>query len=88
MRTGVRGGLGEGFGPTFAYRSTDGQTWTEMSTTPDTTREGRIADACTGGPCPYRSMVLGLADGPLGLVAVGRTELKSGAYRAVVWILR
>jgi hypothetical protein len=80
--------LGEGSGPTFAYRSTDGQTWTELSTAPDTTREGRVAEACTGGPCSYRSMVMGLADGPRGPVAVGRTELKSGAYQAVVWTLR
>ena len=80
--------LGEGFGATFAYRSTDGETWSRMSTGPDTTLEGRVGDACTDGPCSYRSMVLGLADGPLGPVAVGRTELKSGAYRADVWILR
>jgi hypothetical protein len=80
--------LGEGFGPTFAYRSTDGLTWVEMSTAPDTTLEGRLAGACTGGPCSYRTTVSGLADGPLGPIAVGRTELKSGGYRAVVWTLR
>jgi hypothetical protein len=33
-------------------------------------------------------MALGLADGPLGPIAVGRTELKSGGYQAVVWTLR
>ncbi len=80
--------LGAGWGPTFAYRSTDGRTWTKMSTAPDTTREGRVATECTGGPCSYRTVILGLADGPRGPVAVGRTEFKSGAYRAVVWILR
>ena len=80
--------LGGGFGPTFAYRSTDGLTWVEMSSAPDTTREGRVAGACTGGPCSYRTTASGLADGPLGPIAVGRTELKSGGYRAVVWILR
>ena len=80
--------LGEGWGPTFAYRSTDGRTWTRMSSAPDTAREGRVATQCTGGPCSYRTEILGLADGPRGPVAVGRTELKSGAYRAVVWVLR
>ena len=80
--------LGEGFGPTFAYRSTDGLTWVEMSTAPDTTLEGRVAGACTGGPCSYRTFAQGLADGPLGPIAVGRTELKSGGYQAVVWILQ
>ena len=80
--------LGEGFGPTFAYRSSDGRTWTKLSSAPDTAREGRVATQCTGGPCGYRTEILGLADGPRGPVAVGRTELKSGAYRAVVWVLR
>ncbi len=80
--------LGEGFGPTFAYRSAGGRTWTKMSSAPDTAREGRVATQCTGGPCSYRTVILGLADGPRGPVAVGRTELKSGAYRAVVWVLR
>jgi hypothetical protein len=80
--------LGEGDGPTLAYRWADGLTWVEMSTAPDTTLEGRVAEACTGGPCAYRTMALGLADGPLGPIAVGRTDLKSGGYQAVVWTLR
>jgi hypothetical protein len=80
--------LGDAGGPTFAYRTTDGQTWTRMASAPDTSREGQVAGGCAGGPCPFRTTVGGLADGPGGPIAVGRTELTSGAYRAVIWALR
>ncbi len=80
--------LGAADGPTFAYRSTDGVTWTKMSTAPDAARDGREGVDCADGPCSYRTTITGLTDGPHGPIAVGRTVLRTGAYRAVVWLMR
>ncbi len=80
--------LGDVIGREFSYRSADGRTLTKMSSAPDTAREGRTSETCVDGPCPMSTIVLGLANAPHGVVAVGRTELQSGAFRAVVWVLR
>ncbi|MCU0483367.1 MAG: hypothetical protein MUC54_03720 [Chloroflexi bacterium] len=69
----------------IAWGSDDGLTWSEEPSVPDAALEGPVADACTGGPCGYRTTVDGLAAGPGLLVAVGRTELADGGTRAVVW---
>jgi hypothetical protein len=78
--------LGWGTDREVAWRSADGRTWTSMSSVPDTAREG-LGQGCAGGPCPP-TMLLGLADGPRGPIAVGGTQLTSGGDRAVVWVLR
>jgi hypothetical protein len=64
------------------------RTSSRMATAPDTARDGRVSGDCVDGPCPYRTELAGLADGPHGPVAVGGTELKSGAHVANVWVLR
>jgi hypothetical protein len=78
--------LGWGTDREVAWRSADGRTWTSMSSVPDTAREG-LGQGCTGGPCPP-TVLLGLADGPRGPIAVGATQAASGGNRAVVWVLR
>jgi hypothetical protein len=69
----------------IAWGSDDGATWVQEPSAPDAGRDGREAQACTGGPCGPRTSVDGLAAGPGLLVAVGRTRLADGGTRAVVW---
>ena len=80
--------LGEGPRGPIAWRSADGRTWTKVASVPDTVQEGREGNERAGGPCSYRTSMNGVSDGRAGVVAVGRTHLKSGGYRAVVWILQ